>query len=122
MVPELKEKPTAQVRCRRTALPSGGEDTALPLGASLIWVAMPSSLLQVECYAGYRADERPERFRFVAAPEKTFEVKEVLDQWYGVGYRCFRVRADDQNLYVLRHHEGDDIWTLDSFRRSESLP
>jgi hypothetical protein len=82
---------------------------------------MPASLLQVECYAGYRADERPVRFRFTAAPEKTFEVNEVLDQWHGVGYRCFRVRADDHNLYVLRHHETEDIWTLDSFRRSESL-
>ena len=83
---------------------------------------MPASLLQVECYAGYRADERPVRFRFGAAPERTLEVQEVLDQWHGVGYRCFRVRADDHNLYVLRHHEGEDIWTLDSFRQSEFLP
>ena len=83
---------------------------------------MSSSLLQVECYAGYRADERPVRFCFAATPEKTFIVKEILDQWHGLGYRCFRVRADDQNLYVLRHREYDDSWTLDSFRRSESHP
>ena len=83
---------------------------------------MSASLLQVECYAGYRADERPLRFRFVAPPEKTFEVTEVLDQWQGIGYRCFRVRADDRNLYVLRHHEGDDTWTLDSFRQNEAIP
>ena len=92
-----------------------------PIFRALV-LAMPSSLLQVECCAGYRADERPVRFRFVAAPEKTLEVKEVLDQWQGVGYRCFRVRTDDHNLYVLRHHEGEDIWMLDSFRRSEPLP
>jgi len=81
---------------------------------------MPVSLLQVECYAGYRADERPLRFRFAAAPERTYEVVEVLDQWHGVGYRCFRVRADDGNLYILRHHDAEDIWTLDSFRRDAS--
>ena len=53
--------------------------------------------LYVECYAGYKADERPLRFRSQAKDSRTFEVVEVLDQWYGIGYRCFRVRADDGN-------------------------
>lgn len=72
--------------------------------------------LKVECYAGYRADERPLRFRAVAAGASAREVVEILDRWYGVGYRCFKVRADDGNLYVLRHLEGEDVWELDSFR------
>ena len=75
--------------------------------------------LHVECYAGYRADERPLRFSF---GEKTatasYEVKEVLDQWYGEGYRCFKVLADDGNTYILRHEENADRWSLDSFRRA----
>lgn len=74
--------------------------------------------LKVECYSGRRADERPLRFSF---PGKTdilkYEVQEVLDQWYGVGYQCFKVRADDGNIYILRHQEKGDIWSLDSFRR-----
>lgn len=74
--------------------------------------------LHVECYAGYKADERPLRFRSSAKDSRTFEVTEVLDQWYGVGYRCFRVRADDGNVYVLRHDEKEDEWVLDSFRRT----
>ncbi len=99
-------------------------------------------MLKVECYSGYKADERPLRFTPVApggpppralrdsgsptlqrsgdgAPPggRAYEVKDVLDQWYGVGYRCFKVRADDNNLYILRHNEADDVWTLDSFRR-----
>jgi hypothetical protein len=74
--------------------------------------------LQVECYSGYRADERPLRFAFLAKPEAAkFEVKEVLDQWYGVGYQCFKVRADDGNVYILRHQLSEDSWRLDSFRR-----
>ncbi len=73
--------------------------------------------LKVECYAGYRADERPLRFRLGSATGRTLEVKEVLDQWHGVGYRCFKVRADDDNLYILRHQEAKDVWTLDAFRR-----
>jgi hypothetical protein len=78
-----------------------------------------SLLLKVECYAGYRADERPQRFTFLRNPgEKKLEVVEVLDQWYGVGYRSFRVLADDRNIYILRHQEEDDVWVLDSFRRA----
>lgn len=80
---------------------------------------MPA-LLYVECYAGYKADERPLRFRFRQNGSPTFEVVEVLDQWYGVGYRCFKVLADDGNTYILRHNEKADDWVLDSFRRTGS--
>lgn len=73
--------------------------------------------LQVECYAGFRADERPVRFTLGPPKGRTLEVKEVLDQWYGVGYRCFKVRAGDNNIYILRHTEAEDVWTLDAFRR-----
>ena len=73
--------------------------------------------LRVECYSGYRADERPRRFAFPGKAGVTYEVKEVLDQWYGVGYQCFKVQADDDNIYILRHQENEDCWRLDSFRR-----
>jgi hypothetical protein len=73
-------------------------------------------ILKVECYAGYKADERPLRFTPQSSDSRTFEVKEVLDQWYGVDYRCFRVRADDGGVYILRHDERGDIWTLSAFR------
>ena len=75
--------------------------------------------LKVECYSGYRADERPRRFTF---PEKAgapaYEVKEILDQWYGEDYQCFKVRADDGNLYILRHQASEDRWCLEAFRRA----
>jgi len=75
--------------------------------------------LRVECYSGYRADERPLRFAFPARTgAAVYEVEEILDQWYGVGYRCFKVRADDGNIYILRHLESEDSWGLDSFRRT----
>ncbi len=74
--------------------------------------------LQVECYSGYRADERPRRFSFRrTAGSRAYEVREILDQWYGGDYQCFRVRADDDNIYILRHQTGEDNWRLDSFRR-----
>lgn len=90
--------------------------------------------LKVECYAGYKADERPLRFTLVRgagntkrpdAPEeatpgasagRAYEVKEVLDQRYGPAYQCFKVLAHDGNLYILRHDQREDTWTLESFR------
>ena len=74
-------------------------------------------VLKVECYAGHKADERPLRFTKQAPGARTFEVKEVLDQWYGPDYLCFKVRADDGNVYILRHTARNDVWTLDSYRR-----
>lgn len=71
------------------------------------------SEIRVECYAGYRADQRPTRFILRG---RTFEILEVQDQWYSPGAVYFRVRAGDGNFYVLRHDEIQDDWTLDAFR------
>ena len=67
----------------------------------------------VECYAGYKADERPQKFTMRGRP---FEVLEVLDRWYDPEAIFFRVRADDGNLYILRHDERVGDWTLEAFR------
>lgn len=75
--------------------------------------------IRVECYSGYKADERPLRF-FLG--DRCLEVKEVTDQWYSPGNCYFRVRADDNNLYVLRNRWGEDVtlWTLEAFRQEAS--
>jgi hypothetical protein len=73
--------------------------------------------IRVECYAGYRADERPLRFELRG---RSFEVAEVEDRWYSPGAVYFRVRSDDGNFYVLRHDEGADTWTLDAFRSAQA--
>lgn len=72
-----------------------------------------SGALQVECYAGYRADQRPLRFTLRG---RLFEVEEVDDQWYEPAAIYFRVRASDGNFYVLRHDEIAGTWTLNAFR------
>ena len=69
--------------------------------------------IRVECYSGFRADERPLRFTI---RDHFFDVREVDDQWYSPDATYFRVLADDGNFYVLRHDEGRDLWTLDGFR------
>jgi len=71
-------------------------------------------MLRVQCYAGRKADERPVKFQM---GEREFVVEEILDQWYGPGEIFFKVRADDGNLYILRHNSSPDEWQLESFRR-----
>lgn len=71
------------------------------------------SEIRVECYAGYKPDERPQRFQL---RRRLFQVEQVDDQWYSPDATYFRVRADDGNFYVLRHDMLGDAWTLDAFR------
>jgi hypothetical protein len=74
--------------------------------------------LSVECYAGRKADERPVRFWLDG---KQFHIEAVLDQWYDPDRISFKVRADDGNLYILRHETStpDGSWNLVSFRQKE---
>jgi hypothetical protein len=69
--------------------------------------------ISVECYAGHRADQRPRRFTLGG---RVLAVEEIEDQWYSPEATYFRLRADDGNLYILRHDESEDRWSLDAFR------
>ena len=71
---------------------------------------------QVECYSGYKADERPRRFLYY---EAWLEVGEVVDSRHQVGrssegWRAdyFKVRAEDGHLYLLKHDLEADQWLL----------
>jgi hypothetical protein len=70
--------------------------------------------LEVQCYAGRKADERPVRFQL---GDRCYIIEEIVDQWYGPDDVFFKVTADDGNLYILRHHSREDEWSLESFRR-----
>jgi hypothetical protein len=69
--------------------------------------------VQVECYSGYQADERPVRLKL---GDETLEVTEVEDRWYSPGETYFRVRVANGDRYVLRHMKAQDIWILEGFR------
>lgn len=72
--------------------------------------------IHVECYSGQRAEERPLKF---STGDRTYIVERVDDKWYSPGVTYFRVLADDGNLYVLKHDESFDTWSLDAFRASK---
>jgi hypothetical protein len=70
--------------------------------------------VDVECYAGYRGEETPRRFRL---EERSVDVREVLDQWLAPDHRYFKVRGDDGDAYILRHDMVRDRWELTMFQR-----
>jgi len=72
--------------------------------------------IQVECYAGTKADETPRRFLW---EERSIEVGEVPDRWYQVESKpewpradYFKVRGMDQTEYLLKHDLESDEWFL----------
>jgi hypothetical protein len=69
--------------------------------------------LKVECYSGYKGDERPLRFLL---GERWYQVEEVADRWYSPGCSYFRVKAEDGHFYILRLDENTQEWTLASYR------
>ena len=73
-------------------------------------------LIQVECYAGARADETPRRFKLEG---RLIEVSDVLNRWHQVesqpewpGADYVKVRGADQREYVLKHDLESDDWHL----------
>ena len=73
------------------------------------------SAIKVECYAGYRGEQRPVRF-FLQG--RALEVRDIEDQWYGPSARYFRVYASDGDRYVLNYDEEEDSWNLTAYRKT----
>jgi hypothetical protein len=72
--------------------------------------------IQVECYAGAKADATPRRFMW---EERLIEVGEVLDRWYQMESQpewpradYFKVLGADQREYLLKHDLESDEWYL----------
>ena len=66
----------------------------------------------VECYSGYRGDEAPRRF---IMGKKTVEISEILDRWLDPEHRYFKVRGEDNAVYILRHDVTAGHWELIMF-------
>ena len=77
---------------------------------------MRLSSIEVECYAGAKADETPRR---LSLESRTIEVGEVLDRWYQVESKpewpradYFKVRGENGRDYLLKHDLESDEWLL----------
>jgi hypothetical protein len=89
------------------------------LGEGIKNVIMTDTIkLQVTCYSGYSAHERP--VSFILGKTK-FGVRDVIDRWYGPDYLYFKVRADDGNIYILKCDEKKNEWELEMYYKTSNL-
>jgi hypothetical protein len=51
---------------------------------------------------------------------RSVEIIENIDRWPGSGYCYFKVRGDDDSLYILRLDATRDLWELTMFRSSRA--
>jgi hypothetical protein len=70
--------------------------------------------VSVECYAGYRGEETPVRFRF---GDRLIEIDKVLDRWLAPDYRYFKVRTREGS-YILRNDITSGEWKPTMFERA----
>ena len=77
---------------------------------------MSDKLLRVECYSGYKGDERPVR---VLLDEQMMDVVTVEDRWYSPGATYFRVLMSNGERYVLRRDDAQELWNVEAFRAAE---
>jgi hypothetical protein len=52
---------------------------------------------------------RPDSFTL---GERLFQVRVIIDRWFGADYAYVKVVADDGNLYILRHDLLTDGWEM----------
>jgi hypothetical protein len=69
----------------------------------------PPIPLRVECYAGHRAEERPEAFWL---RDRRVAVRAILDRWYGEDHAYFKLVGEDGVRYILRRDDYRDGWEL----------
>ncbi len=66
--------------------------------------------IQIESHTDLKAAPRS-----LYRGERRIEIIEIIDQWYGAGYRYVKVRGHDSSLYILRFDEIRDQWELVMF-------
>jgi hypothetical protein len=65
--------------------------------------------ISVECYAGYRGEETPLRFRL---GDRLIEIAEVFDRWLAPDHRYFKVQTAEGERYILRNDMTTGVWEL----------
>ena len=68
--------------------------------------------LRVECYAGHRADTEP---RYLHIGRRLIVVTEIIDRWLDPTHRYFKLRGDDDGIYLVRHNSATDHWDMTLF-------
>jgi hypothetical protein len=72
--------------------------------------------IQVECYSGYKNNERPIAFTF---QEQRQEVVKILDRWYEGGIKpddpvinYFKIKTNNGSTFILRYVVSSNNWSI----------
>lgn len=72
--------------------------------------------IQVECYSGYKVNERPVAFTFQG---HRWEVSDIMDRWYEGGVKpeepaidYFKVKTNDGSVFILQYVAHSDVWSI----------
>jgi len=72
--------------------------------------------INVECYSGYKANERPTAFTHL---DRHWEIEEIVDRWYEGGEDSrrpavdyFKVRTREGTVVILRYLALFDSWSI----------
>ena len=72
--------------------------------------------IQVECYSGYKSNERPIAFTFQNLRR---EISEIVDRWYEGGVKpddpvinYFKIKTNDGTIFILRYLANSDNWLI----------
>lgn len=74
--------------------------------------------IRVACYSGYRGEETP---RCIWMANRKIEVKDILDQWIGPDHRYFKIRGDDNAVYILRHDSISWDWEMVFYAHADAI-
>jgi hypothetical protein len=77
---------------------------------------MQFAVIEVQCYAGYKSNERPVSFWFRG---REYQIIEIIDRWYeGSAYSSkplldyFKVKTDAGDSHIIRYNRLFDKWSL----------
>jgi hypothetical protein len=77
---------------------------------------MDFEVIKVECYSGYKVNERPIAFVYQG---KQWEIADIIDHWYEGEFEpgrpamdYFKVRTAEGNEFLLRYNSLFDAWAV----------
>jgi hypothetical protein len=82
---------------------------------------MQFEVIEVQCYAGYKSNERPVSFSLSG---REYHIVEIIDRWYEGSadssmplLNYFKIKTDDGDHYIIRYNPLFDKWSVALHKR-----
>ena len=75
-------------------------------------------MLNVECHIGSQLQQNPVAF---ILGDSCYKVEEIIDRWYGEGASYFKIKADDENIYLLKYDKRSSHWEWVFYQNPKKL-